>query len=59
MKTKKLRNLKANHLIKQCLQVSDIILLCNDAGMEALDLRDQIVEMERFENELTRRAQWN
>jgi hypothetical protein len=59
MKTKTLRNLKANQLIKECVELSDIALLCVDAGFEAMDIRDQILEIDRIENELKRRSQWN
>jgi hypothetical protein len=59
MKTKTLKNLKANQLIKECVELSDIALLCVDAGFEAMDIRDQILEIDRIENELKRRSQWN
>jgi hypothetical protein len=59
MKTKTLRNLKANQLIKECVELSDIALLCADAGFDVLEIRDQILEINRIENELRRRLQWN
>jgi hypothetical protein len=59
MKTKTLRNLKSSQLIKECVELSDIALLCVDAGFEAMDIRDQILEIDRIENELRRRVKWN